>query len=184
MPPPVPFLSARTLSAAETDGLLTIRPLRGHSFTSPPGTSTLYLPIATLVRVEHRGGELVFHGDFKRVNHPIEVHLAPVDPADAAALIDALAARHGLPRTPRLVEPHELGTLSTREYIEVTGTLVRAHFEAADFEGIKLDTPERHRLIAGQRYHAAGFFHPAPPPDEDRVGYSGAKLCALTVEPA
>jgi hypothetical protein len=90
-----------------------------------------------------------------------------------------------LPRAPRRVEPHELATLPALEYIEVTGTANRAHFEAANFAGVKLDTP--FELIPGQRYRVTGFLYPATRTDVGGmppVGYSGARLRPVTVVPA
>lgn len=194
-PPPVPFYSGRSVSAAETDGLLAIRPLRGHFFTTPPGTSVLYLPTATLVRAVVRRLEdpawscIEFHGEFSRVNHDSPVTLAAVASDDADALVRSIHARHKLPRIARRCAATALRDVQAVELVEVVGTYAPGHFEAADFAGLKLGGAAalRATLAPGRHYRVTGLLFPVPRYADDMarpVGYSGQRLHALAIAPA
>jgi len=178
-PPPLPIFSGRTVTASPSGDLLAIRP-RGVVFREPPGTVALFLPSATLVAVEADGDAVVFIGDFRRVDRPSRVRLAPMDPGDALALARAVAARFGLPKRPRVVEAKELVRLATIEFVTVVGSRKRGHIDCPDFEGTLLiaDAP-----IADGRYRVTGFLHPAPPAGMyPSRGASGPTLAVLSLE--
>ncbi len=108
------------MTAFETDGLLAIRPRRDHAFSQPAGTSTLYLPIATLATLTarargHEWSALDFRGDFWRVDRPTCVTLEPIAREDADPLVRMLCDRLGLPRVPRVCTAAELLAARTVE---------------------------------------------------------------------
>lgn len=194
-PPPLPFFSGRTVAVSATnDGLFVVRPLRGHAFVAPAGTQVLYLPTVSLVRVELRRladpawSAIEFHGEFRRVGSPWPTVLVAVASEDADGLVRAVSARYGLPRRPRRCEPQELREAREIEYVELVGTYAPGHFEASDFEGLKLTGERlvRALLVPGRRYRVTAIFTPGTPRDSDLprpVGYSGAYLYVDTWAP-
>ena len=118
MPPPPPLFAGRSVTAFEIDGLLAIRPRRDHAFSQPAGTSTLYLPIATLAALSTRPldpgwSALDFRGDLWRVSRPTSVTLEPIAREDADPLVRLLCDRLGLPRVPRICTAAELRAASS-----------------------------------------------------------------------
>ena len=135
MPPPPPLFAGRSVTAFEIDGLLAIRPRRDHAFSQPAGTSTLYLPIATLAALSTRPldpgwSALDFRGDLWRVSRPTSVTLEPIAREDADPLVRLLCDRLGLPRAAA-----ELLAARSVEYVTVIATYHQGHFETANFEG-------------------------------------------------
>lgn len=110
--------------------------------------------------------------------------LGVLSPADAAALVAALAARYGLPRAPRPCPREGLHVAPRDTYLEVEGTYRPGHFEAANFEGVMLRPPRaiEASLVAGELYRVRGFVDPGAAPGSMVVGYSGATLRAVQVE--
>lgn len=197
-PPPVPFFRGDTLRASEKEGLIALRPEPGYALSSPPATTELYLPAATILGVtvepfsEPGWAQLRFHGEFSRVSRPEDVVLAPVSEDDAQALVAVLHKRLGLPRRPKAVRPHELCRSDHHEiawntYITVVGTQAAElrHFETADFSGCKLaGDPDRIAgRIRGKRYLVTGFYQPACAPGSMVVGYQGPKIVVMTIQP-
>ncbi len=197
-PPPVPFFRGGTLRASEKDGLIAFRPEPGYALWSPPATTVLYLPAATILRVtvepfsEPGWASLSFHGEFSRVSRPEDVVLAPVSEDDAHALVAALNERLGLPRTPKPVMPHELvrstqGQIAWNTYLTVVGTQAAEprHFETADFSGCAL-TGDQARIagrIPGKRYLVVGFYQPGCAPGSMVLGYKGPKIVVMAIRP-
>lgn len=192
-PPPIPFFRGRTVSVAEADSLLVFRPRGEHRFSSPPGTSVLYLPTATTLSIEAEPmaqdgwSQLRCRGHFDRVSRPEAVILAPLDARDAAALVEVLSARLGLPRTPRGVHPWDLtrGGLANGEYVTIVGRQgPPAHFESPDFEGCKLhgEVCERIAREPGKLYHVTGFFQRGTS-DPRVVGYRGPSILVTHLRP-
>lgn len=194
-PPPLPFFSGLTVTASETtDGLLAIRPLRGHGFVAPAGTRVLYLPTVSLIRAQVRRladpawSVIEFAGEFSRVERPSPTVLEAVGSEDADALVRGLNARFGLPRTPRRCGTEELREAQEVEFVEVVGIYAPGHFEAANFEGLQLtgELVARAGLVSGRRYRVTAIFRPGlargggmPRP----VGYSGPLLHVQSVTP-
>ena len=168
-----------------------IRPRAGFDFREPPGTSALYLPIARLVAAkavpyEEPGlAAIRFRGEFRRVERASPVFLGELPTADAEALVQALAERYGLPREPRSRSASRLEEAPWDEYICTIGTYAPGLFERADFEGVMLQCDEKLRatLAPGRRYYVEGFVDPRAAPGARVLGYSGATLRALRVEP-
>lgn len=194
-PPPVPFFTGRSVSAGEVDGLLAIRPLRGHRFDLPPGTQVLYLPTATLVRVSVRRladpawSLLEFHGTFRRTGHASPLVLEALASEDAEALLRCLHARYKLPRIAGWRAPFELEDARAAEYVRVVATYKPGHLEEADFEGLKLtsERPQLAALVPGRRYQVTGIFSPGVPADSKKprpVGYSGPRLHVMAIAEA
>lgn len=188
-PPPVPFFRGRQITASESDGLLVIRPRAGHEFHAPPGTSALYLPSARLVAAESGvdpslPSAVTFRGEFGRVERGSVVTLAPIASDDAEALVRALVGRYGLPRAPRPCAASSLAGAGHGEFVAVVGTYAPGHFEVADFEGVMLrcDPEVRTTLVAGERYHVAGFVDAGAAPGSLVIGYRGPTLRALLVQ--
>jgi hypothetical protein len=190
-PPPIPFVQGSTASVCEEKGMLVIRPKGGHAFRSPTGTVALYLPCAGLAAVSVRridGGAwaaLDFTGDFDDVGRPSRVSLSPVGCAEAENFGHAIAMRYRLPKAPREVAAPELTVLRDAVLVSVVGAYWKGHSEAPNFEGIMLRVDDDITLVNGCRYRVVGFLRPASrsSPDEPRpVGYSGARLRALSVD--
>lgn len=196
MPPSAePFFRGASVLAWEKDDWLVVAPAASHAFSSPAGTFTLYLPTATTLGVRHEGladpgwAEVVFSGEFSRVDRPNEVRLARVRATDARLLAEVLTKRLGLPRVPRSVLPYQLvaqGPTALRrgEYIRVVGRQSPhpVHFEAADFSGCKLRGAEAHGARSpGASYLVTGFYE--PPAGEGVVGYRGPSILVTELRP-
>jgi hypothetical protein len=191
MPPPPPLFRGRTISAREEPQkwgtpLLALKPVGGHQFTRPPGTLALFLPPERIVSIEARGEALVCRGDFSRVDRPQVEVLSPIDADDAQQLCRALAERYGLPRQPIDLgaDTRAIRTLPIHSYVTVVGTLREGHREMPNFDGVLRVRGSGDVLVDG-RYRVTGFTAPGfggdgmPP-----VGYSGATLVAIVMEPA
>ncbi|HEY0134816.1 MAG TPA: hypothetical protein VGB85_12070 [Nannocystis sp.] len=186
-PPPPPLYTGTSISVFELDGLIGIRPRPGHAFTSPAGTSVLYLPFATMVSltvdpIDGDSAALEFHGDFRRTAAVSRTRLAPIAAGDGEPVAEFLRARHGLPRTPNVRTPAELRALEDAEYVTVVATYRPGHFETANFEGLMLEHEDRKTLAPGDRVEATGFYYPGHSGDYPRrVGYGGPRLHALVM---
>lgn len=190
MPPRPPFFTGRGILAAEapsTGGppLLSIRPRAGHVFTAPAGTHTLYVPPASLVSATPVGAAVELVGDFKRVNYPPRITLAPVDEGDAIGLCLALARRYGLPRAPLDLSSRMLRRGLAGVLVSVVDAYRPGHCEAPNFGGLVVDTPDRAALVADEVYRVTGFYGAGRADDASgplAVGYNGPALAAVAVE--
>lgn len=197
-PPPRPFFLGRTVSAREEalgslPRLVALRPRHGHAFTSPPGTTTLYLPPDTLVSVSARRLEdpgwsaLRFVGDFHDVNRPPEEWLSPIASGDADALVETFCKRYSLPRCPVEVPTRTLGRGKERRFVSVVDEYKPRHPELANFAGLSLTASQAFlgSAEANRFLRATGFVYPggASRPDAPRVvGYSGPILRAISLQ--
>lgn len=176
--PPLPFYRGRSLVATVSGEWLVIRPV-GGAFREPAGTTALHLPVATIVTAEARDDSVVFVGDFRRVDRPSRVRLAPIEPSDAVGITGALAARLGLPRRARAVDARELARLSAVELVEVIGARMSGHHEGPDFEKTRLvgDAPTGDGV-----FRVTGFLHPGSAPTDLTRGYTGPELMVLDAQ--
>lgn len=195
MPLPAPLFRGSAITVAlDPKNFLIIKPVAPNDFRSLHGTAWLYLPVARLASVEAEDGALLFVGDFHQVDRPSRVRLAPVGAADAAAVVDVLRARHGIPREPWRCPLADLERLREERFVIIEGTYREGHNEAPNFSGVRL-TADRYALgtIASlendRRYQVVAFYEPPPRNDyfEDPirrlpiVGYAGAHLHATSV---
>lgn len=196
MPPPLPFFIGRTIDATERDDFLLVRPKANHAFRAPPGTNILYVEAARIAAVARVAGEqdgevqLAFTGDLRRSGYGGYAVLGPVDPVDADAFVAAIAKRYALPRVPRPCAVSELlperGHAHVGHFIVATGLYQPGHFEASDFEGIKIigDRALLAALVPGRRFVVTGFVSPGTRPGAmPHPGYNGVSLHATAIEP-
>ncbi len=189
MPPPLPIFSGRTVDVILRDDVLLVRPLGSHVFQHPRGTLFLRLPALRIVSVERSADNadgsvgLAFRGGFHAQSYGTSTELSPIDPSDAAEIVSLLNLRLALPRIPTLTDLREPHVLDPNDFVIACGTRVRAHFESADFVGVKLDAGYQ-QLATETRYVVTGFLQPGARFDLTRpmrVGYNGATLYAQTV---
>jgi len=68
-------------------------------------------------------------------------------------------------------------------YVTVIGRYHEGHCEGPNFEGVRLHAGTK--LDQGRSYRVTGFIRPRTPPGaEPNVGYNGAELTALAIQPA
>jgi hypothetical protein len=192
LPPPFPFFVGSTVTLREepsrTGTVLAIKPRPGHQFDAPAGTHALYLPVEGLASVtaqptDDRSSTLTFVGDLRgvRLDRPHTVSLAPVSTADADRVVGILNERYDLPRRPVDLRIEALDDRVAGSLVRVVGRYLPGHFEAPDFEGMKLDAPTEllRSLVSGGRFRVTAFYTPGRGPC---VGYGGPLLRVVEIE--
>ncbi len=95
---------------------------------------------------------------------------------------DAILARHGLDRSPRIMTPEEAERLARPAHISVEGTYHEAHFEMENFECLRLEGDLYKILPNIIRYRVEGLLMPGAPPEMIACGYNGPELTPFVIE--
>ncbi|MBL9006907.1 MAG: hypothetical protein JNJ46_21810 [Myxococcales bacterium] len=174
--PRIPWFEGRSIRVFQEAEFIGFRAAKGHAFTSPKRSATLYLrddsieSVAVAALPSPDWVALQIHGDFREGELPDDIAFDPVAAEDAAAVVALLNDRLKLPRVPPVPEPiypHRLtqtgpSQLPDGACIRVVGQYRPVHLEGPDFEGAKLrGHPALLKgLVKGRRYAVTGTYDP------------------------